>query len=114
MSQLEDIAGMQCFHELADGPDLQVVNVVTARAAIDADHALHLDAAQFRKGPQRFFPGPDKTAKYVSTVLRATAASRAMFWAFTTMHIAWCYVNLRCNFTTNCAEKSNQKTRQTC
>ena len=30
------------FHELTDGPDLQVVNIVTARAAIDADHALHL------------------------------------------------------------------------
>jgi len=44
----ENLTGMQCFHELPDGPDLQVVKAVTARSAIDADHAFHLDAAGFR------------------------------------------------------------------
>jgi hypothetical protein len=30
-SLLEDLTGMQCLHEFADGPDLQVVNAVWVR-----------------------------------------------------------------------------------
>jgi hypothetical protein len=42
--------GIQRFIELPDGPDLQVVNVVTARSAINADHGTGgrcFDVAKF-------------------------------------------------------------------
>ena len=52
---------MQCFYELRVRPNLQVVNKVIARSAINTYDTIHFDAAGLRQGAQRFLPRPIPT-----------------------------------------------------